>query len=89
MSNQALQELNVKGSVMKPDAPYVAINATRAFDKSDKKSIEQKVRSTLGRLVRHYRTVRELSAGANFGCNGLYTVKEQGDVLTVLCFFQN
>ncbi|KAK6022998.1 hypothetical protein OSTOST_11284 [Ostertagia ostertagi] len=57
MSNQALDEVLVPGSVMKPGAPYLAINGTRTFEKDDKMSLEEKVSKTLGRFLKHYSQV--------------------------------
>ncbi|KAK6022997.1 hypothetical protein OSTOST_11283 [Ostertagia ostertagi] len=78
MSNQALDEVLVPGSVMKPGAPYLAINGTRTFEKDDKRSIEEKVSKTLGRFLKHYGQIRRLSEGVNFGCNGVMSTEIDG-----------
>ncbi|KAK5967479.1 hypothetical protein GCK32_001759 [Trichostrongylus colubriformis] len=93
MSDQAFQEAEVRGSVVKGhDETYIVLQHKKAFWKKDRLSVKEKVRKTLEShefiQQAEYARIQRLGDNANFGCNGHGEEKDDKEYMNIVCFFE-
>ncbi|KAK5984595.1 hypothetical protein GCK32_017965 [Trichostrongylus colubriformis] len=100
MSDQALQEAIVKGSVIKEyriirghreDTPYLMYHHKKEFRKIDRLSLKEKVRETLESeefMLSGEHPLDNIGGNTYFGCNGHGEEKDDKEYMRIVCFIE-